>query len=59
MNTFTLDHNYISNDFLFVAACDHACADLLDSYNMERRITLKVNTGKSFGAKLKSIFLGK
>ena len=59
MNTFTLNHNYISNDLLFVAASDRICADLLDSYNMDRRLSLDVSAGTSLGTKLKHIFLGK
>lgn len=59
MNTFTQNRAFVSNDLLFVAACDHTCADLLDIYNMDRRVALEVNTGMSFGARLKRIFLGK
>lgn len=59
MNTFTLSRSFVANDFQFVAACDRTCADLLDSYNMDRRIPLEVNTGKSFSMTLKRIFLGK
>ena len=55
----TLNRNFISNDFQFVAVCDRTCADLLDSYNMDRRIPLEGSTGKSFGMTLKRIFLGK
>lgn len=59
MNTSVLDNNFITNDYMFIAACGRTCADLLDSYNMDRRIPLEVNTGNSLRAKLKSIFLGK
>lgn len=59
MNTFTLNRSCVSNDFMFVAACGRTCADLLGSYNMDRQVTLEVNTGTSFSTKLKHIFLGK
>ena len=57
MTTFTLDRNFISNDFLFAAASDSVCADLLESSRMERR--MPVNTGKSFFETLKHMILGK
>lgn len=59
MNTFTFNRSLVANDFQFVAACDRTCADLLDSYNMDRRIPMEVNTGKSFSMTLKHIFFGK
>ena len=59
MNTFALDNNFITNDHMFIAACGRTCADLLDSYNMDRRISLEANTGNSFRAKIKSLILGK
>lgn len=59
MNAFTLDRSFVANDFQFVAVCNRTCADLLDSYNMDRRIPLEVDTGKSLGRTLKRIFLGK
>lgn len=59
MNMFTFNRGLVSNDYLFVAACDRTCADLMDSYNMDRRPALEVDTGKSLGRTLKRIFLGK
>lgn len=59
MNTFTLNRSLVTNDFMFIAACDHTCADLLDSYNMDKQIRLEVDTGKSLGRTLKRFFLGK
>lgn len=59
MNIFTFNRNLVPNDFRFIAACDHTCADLLDSYNMDRRIPLDANTGKSLGVTLRRIFLGR
>lgn len=59
MNTFTQNRAFFPNDVMFVAACDHTCADLLDIYNMDRRVTLEANTGTSFCSSLKRIFLGK
>ena len=59
VNTFTLNRFFIPNDDLFVAVCGRTCADLLDSYNMDRRITLEANTGTSICTKLKRAFLGK
>ena len=59
MNTFALNNNFIANDFMFIAACGRTCADLLESYNMDKRITLEVNTGTSLSTKFKRIFLGK
>lgn len=55
----SLNCNFIPNDFQFVAVCGRTSADLLDSYNMDRRISLEGNTGKSFGTMLKRIFRGK
>ena len=57
MTTFTLDHNFISSDLLFVAASDSACADLLASSHMDR--PMPVCTGKSFFETLRHMFLGK
>ena len=59
MNTFALNRVFIPNDVMFVAACDRTCADLLDSYNMDNRITLEANTGTSFYTKLKRVFFSK
>ena len=59
MNTFTQNHAFAASDLMSVAVCDLTCADLLDIYNMDRRVTLEVNTGASFCTKLKRIFLGK
>lgn len=56
MNTFTLNHNYISNDLLFAAANSRTCADLLESSSMDRQFT--ANTNNSFFATLKRAFLG-
>ena len=57
MNTFTLNRNFIPNDFLFAAASDRVCADLMNSYNSQ--FPMEVNTGKSLSSTLKRIFLGK
>ena len=57
MTTFTLNRNFIPNDFLFVAASDRACADLMDS--MDRQFPMAVDTGKSLSRTLKRIFFGK
>ncbi len=59
MNTFIQSHAFAPNDVMSVAVCDRTCADLLDIYNMDRRVTLAANTGTSLGATLKHIFLGK
>ena len=59
MNIYTMNRNLISNDFMFVAACDRTCADLLDSYNMDRPVVLEASTGTSLSMKLKRIFLKK
>ena len=59
MNTFTQNRAFAPNDVLFVTACDRTCDDLLDIYNMDRRVTLEANTRTSFSTKLKRIFLGK
>ena len=59
MNTFTQAHAFAPNDFQLVAVCGRTCADLLDIYNLDRRVTLEANTGTSLGARIKHIFLGK
>lgn len=59
MNTFTQNRAFALNDLMSVAVCDRTCADLLDIYNMDRRVTLEASTGMSFCTKLKRIFLGK
>ena len=59
MNMFTRNCAFASNDLMSVAVCDRTCADLLDIYNLDRRVTLEANTGTSFGTKIKRIFLGK
>ena len=59
MNTFTHTCAFAPSDLQLVAVCDRTCADLLDIYNMDRRVTLEANTGMSLGTKLKRIFLGK
>ena len=57
MATFTLNHNFISSDLLFVAASDSACADLLASSRME--YPMSAGSGKSFFETLRHMFLGK
>ena len=59
MNTFTSNRAFITNDVMFVMACDRTSADLMDIYNMDRRVNLEANNSASFSMKLKRIFLGK
>ena len=59
MNTFTQSCAFAPSDLMSVAVFDRTCADLLDIYNMDRRVALEANTGTSFCTKLKRIFLGK
>lgn len=59
MNNFVANCLFIPNEVQFIAACDRTSADLLDSYNMDRRISMEAYDGASFYAKLKRVFLGK
>ncbi|MDE7242379.1 MAG: hypothetical protein K2O18_00090 [Oscillospiraceae bacterium] len=59
MNNFASNCLFITNEVQFISDCDRTSADLLDSYNMDRRISLEAYDGASFSAKLKRVFLGK